>query len=59
MIWLLLKYLRSHDFLVFLIYRVAVAALVLGMIATGVRPRRRVGGLTLLEPGTLGQRDCQ
>ena len=37
MIWFLLRYLRRHDFLVFMIYRLAVAALVLGLIATGVR----------------------
>ncbi|HUL85672.1 MAG TPA: undecaprenyl-diphosphatase UppP [Actinomycetota bacterium] len=36
-IWFLLRYLRRHDFLVFMIYRLAVAALVLGLIATGVR----------------------
>jgi undecaprenyl-diphosphatase len=41
-IWGLLRYLRSHDFKVFMIYRLAVAALVLGLIATGVRP---AGGL--------------
>jgi undecaprenyl-diphosphatase len=34
----LLSYLRTHDFLPFLVYRLAVAALVLGIIATGVRP---------------------
>jgi undecaprenyl-diphosphatase len=37
-IWGLLKYLRSHDFKIFMFYRLAVAALVLGLIATGVRP---------------------
>ena len=37
-IWGLLKYLRGHDFKIFMIYRLAVAALVLGLIATGVRP---------------------
>ncbi|MEP6476585.1 MAG: undecaprenyl-diphosphate phosphatase [Actinomycetota bacterium] len=37
-IWGLLRYLRTHDFKVFMIYRLAVAALVLGLIATGVRP---------------------
>ena len=36
-IWFLLRYLRTHDFLVFMVYRLAVAALVLGLIATGVR----------------------
>ncbi len=36
-IWFLLRYLRRHDFLVFMIYRLAVAALVLALIATGVR----------------------
>jgi undecaprenyl-diphosphatase len=36
-IWFLLRYLRRHDFLIFMLYRLAVAALVLGLIATGVR----------------------
>jgi undecaprenyl-diphosphatase len=36
-IWFLLRYLRTHDFLLFMIYRLAVAALVLLLIATGVR----------------------
>jgi undecaprenyl-diphosphatase len=36
-IWFLLKYLRRHDFLVFMLYRLAVAGLVLALIATGVR----------------------
>jgi undecaprenyl-diphosphatase len=36
-IWFLLRYLRTHDFLIFMIYRLAVAALVLLLIATGVR----------------------
>jgi undecaprenyl-diphosphatase len=36
-IWLLLRYLRRHDFLVFMVYRLAVAGLVLVLIATGVR----------------------
>jgi undecaprenyl-diphosphatase len=34
----LLSYLRTRDFLLFLVYRLAVAAFVLGLIATGVRP---------------------
>lgn len=33
----LLKYLRRHDFAIFLWYRLAVAALVFGVIAAGVR----------------------
>jgi undecaprenyl-diphosphatase len=37
-IWGLLRYLRSHDFKIFMVYRLAVAALVLGVIALGVRP---------------------
>ena len=37
-IWGLLKYLRGHDFKIFMIYRIAVAGLVLGLIVTGVRP---------------------
>lgn len=36
-IWFLLKYLRTHDFLVFMIYRVAVAVLVLGLVVGNVR----------------------
>jgi undecaprenyl-diphosphatase len=36
-IWGLLKYLKRHDFKVFMLYRIAAAALVLGLIATGVR----------------------
>jgi len=36
-IWFLLRYLRRHDFLVFMVYRLAVAALVLLLIATGAR----------------------
>ena len=35
-IWGLLKYLKRHDFKVFMLYRLAVAGLVLGLIATGV-----------------------
>lgn len=37
-IWLLLAYLRKRDFTVFMIYRLAVAALVIGVAATGWRP---------------------
>jgi undecaprenyl-diphosphatase len=36
-IWGLLRYLRLHDFRLFLYYRMAAAALVLGLIAAGVR----------------------
>ena len=36
-IWGLLKYLKRHDFKVFMLYRLAVAGLVLGLVATGVR----------------------
>ncbi len=36
-IWGLLKYLRRHDFMIFLWYRVAVAALVLILIVANVR----------------------
>jgi undecaprenyl pyrophosphate phosphatase UppP len=36
-IWGLLKYLKRHDFKVFMLYRLAVAALVLGLVAAGVR----------------------
>ena len=33
----LLSYLRRKDFFIFMVYRIVVAALVLGLIATGVR----------------------
>jgi undecaprenyl-diphosphatase len=36
-IWFLLRYLRTHDFLLFMIYRLAVAGIVLALIATGTR----------------------
>ena len=36
-IWFLLRYLRTHDFLIFMIYRLAVAGLVVLLIATGTR----------------------
>lgn len=36
-IWGLLKYLKRHDFKVFMLYRLAVAALVIGLVAAGVR----------------------
>jgi undecaprenyl pyrophosphate phosphatase UppP len=36
-IWFLLRYLRRHDFFIFMVYRLAVAALVFLLIATGVR----------------------
>jgi undecaprenyl-diphosphatase len=36
-IWALLTYLRRHNFFVFMVYRLGVAALVLVLIATGVR----------------------
>jgi undecaprenyl-diphosphatase len=36
-VWWLLAYLRRHAFEAFLVYRLAVAALVLGLIAAGVR----------------------
>ena len=36
-IWGLLKYLRSHGFAIFMWYRIAVAALILILIATGTR----------------------
>jgi len=41
-IWFLLGYLRRRDFAIFLWYRLAVAALVFGVIALGIRP---AGGL--------------
>lgn len=36
-VWVLLRYLRRHDYRLFLYYRLAAAALVLGLIVTGVR----------------------
>ena len=36
-IWAVLRYVRRHDFFVFMVYRLAVAALVVVLIATGVR----------------------
>lgn len=36
-IWGLLKYLKRHDFKVFMLYRLAVATLVIGLVAAGVR----------------------
>jgi undecaprenyl-diphosphatase len=36
-IWGLLKYLRGHDYKIFMIYRLAVAALVFGLIIANVR----------------------
>jgi undecaprenyl-diphosphatase len=36
-IWFLLRYLRTHDFLWFMLYRLAIAAIVLALIATGTR----------------------
>jgi undecaprenyl-diphosphatase len=36
-IWGLLRYLRSHGFAIFMWYRIAVAALILVLIATGAR----------------------
>jgi undecaprenyl-diphosphatase len=36
-IWFLLRYLRRHDFFWFMIYRLAVAAIVIGLVASGVR----------------------
>jgi undecaprenyl-diphosphatase len=36
-IWGLLRYFRRHDFTVFLWYRVALALVVVGLIAFGVR----------------------
>jgi undecaprenyl-diphosphatase len=36
-IWFLLRYLRTHDFLIFMLFRFAVAGLVIVLVATGVR----------------------
>jgi undecaprenyl-diphosphatase len=41
-IWFLLSYLRRRDFALFMWYRIAVAAIVLAVIALGIRP---AGGL--------------
>jgi undecaprenyl-diphosphatase len=37
-IWFVLAYLRRHDFALFMWYRIAVAAVVVGVIALGIRP---------------------
>jgi len=37
-IWALMAYLRRRDFAPFVVYRLAMAGLVLGLIASGVRP---------------------
>jgi undecaprenyl pyrophosphate phosphatase UppP len=36
-IWYLLRYLRRHDYRIFLLYRLAAAVVVLVVIAAGVR----------------------
>jgi hypothetical protein len=36
-IWGLLKYLKLHDFKVFMLYRLAAAGLIIALVATGVR----------------------
>ena len=36
-IWFLLRYLRGHDFFWFMVYRLAVAAVVIGLVVTGTR----------------------
>jgi undecaprenyl-diphosphatase len=36
-IWFLLRYLRGHDFFWFMVYRLAVAALVVALVVSGVR----------------------
>jgi undecaprenyl-diphosphatase len=36
-IWFLLRYLRNHSFAIFMWYRLAVAALAVGLMVTGVR----------------------
>jgi undecaprenyl-diphosphatase len=36
-IWFLLRYLRRHDFLVFMLYRLAVAVVVIALVAGNVR----------------------
>ncbi len=36
-IWFLLRYLRTHDFLLFMVYRLAIAALAIGLVVTNVR----------------------
>ena len=36
-IWGMLRYLQTHNYDIFVIYRVTVALIVLGLIATGVQ----------------------
>ena len=45
-IWALLRYVRTHSYDIFVLYRlVAAAVIVLGLIATGRRSRRRSSSL--------------
>ncbi|HEX6844718.1 MAG TPA: undecaprenyl-diphosphate phosphatase, partial [Actinomycetota bacterium] len=37
-IWWLLRYLKRHDFRIFMIYRIAVAILIVGLTITGELP---------------------
>jgi undecaprenyl pyrophosphate phosphatase UppP len=36
-IWGMLRYLQTHNYDIFVVYRVTVALIVLGLIATGVQ----------------------
>ena len=36
-IWGMLRYLQTHNYDVFVVYRIVVALIVLGLIATGVQ----------------------
>jgi undecaprenyl-diphosphatase len=36
-IWFLLTYLRRHDFLIFMVYRLVVATIAIGLVVTGAR----------------------
>jgi undecaprenyl-diphosphatase len=37
-IWVLLRYVRTHSYDVFVIYRLAAAAVILGLIVSGAKP---------------------
>ena len=37
-IWWLLRYLRRHDYRIFMVYRIAVAIVIFGLIVTGAHP---------------------
>ena len=37
-IWWLLRYLRRHDYRIFMVYRIGVAIVIFGLLVTGARP---------------------